>query len=52
MKCVIPASTEALQIPFVDALTLEAELQGLPAIVGVNNACTADLMLILTFVCY
>ena len=33
-KCVIPASTEALQIPFVDALNLEAELEGLPAIIG------------------
>ena len=37
----VPVSMEALQIPFVDALDLEAELKGLPAIIGLYNA-TAD----------
>ena len=53
-KCVIPASTEALQIPFVGALNLEAELEGLPAIIGLCNACTAVVRInpfvLLTFV--
>ena len=51
-KCVISASTEALQIPFVDALNLEAELESLPAMIGLYNACTADLMFVLTLMCY
>lgn len=37
----IPVSTEALHIPFVDALSLDAELKGLPTIIGLYNA-TAD----------
>ena len=44
----------ALQIPFVDALNSEAELEGLPAIIGLYNACMADVRInpymILTFV--
>ena len=44
----------ALQNPFVDALNLEAELKGLPAIIGLYNTCTADVRInpymLLTFV--
>ena len=42
----IPASTEALKIPFIDSLKLEAELKSLPVIIGLYNA-TADVRLLL-----
>jgi len=34
----IPVSIGALKIPFVDAVDLESELKGLPAIIGLYNA--------------